>query len=241
MRTHFRWVWLGLVVGALGVSGCGVLERRDIRILSDVQASPVEFASKESNCGKADRLNASQVPFNKSIVLLEVSGKDRKFRAVAWFVSGNYLVTSYGAVNSVVLDQLKLTIKGSAGNDVPLKLIAYDEQNNLALLHSAYQGVPLNLATPGGQGSSVWVVGYSSGQQSIAGGEVVNLAFGQSKHEFFTSAQSELGFAGGPVLDCRGHVVGINTHSVVSGEGVFSQHISSTAVEDFLKHYNRHS
>lgn len=230
MRTPLRWLYASLIVSALGISGCSLLERDETQVIL-APNGPVVFEQTESTCNGAEKLNSSGVP-SGSIVPLEISRDNRRFRGVAWFVSDNYLVTSYDAV-----ERSSQLANGNTAKT--LELVAFNERTNVALLRSQQKGTPLKLASYEGNGQPfVTLVGYRSGQLSVSTGQITDTDFSKAKHEFFSTAKSIPGFAGGPTLDCGGAVVGVTSSGLISWDKELSLHVSSGAVIEMLNSYN---
>ena len=134
---------------------------------------------------------------------------------------GRRIVTNYHVVAQAVLypQQYRLEYLASDGRTGPLHVLAIDVRNDLAVVAADDLELPplkLRSEIPA-QGERAWSIGFPLNlgltiTEGVANGLVEN-SFEQRIH--YTGAINE-GMSGGPALDTRGRVYGVNV-SVVTG------------------------
>ena len=142
-----------------------------------------------------------------------------------------YLLTSYHVI--VGAEALKVTVYGAGGaNEFPLKLVKGDLRSDMALLLIQGSG-PFSYATLGNSdaartGDMVLTIGSPFGlEQSVTSGMISSrnrtLQIGDAVIEnlFQTDSSINSGSSGGPMLNVRGEVIGINT-AIFAPTGVFN-------------------
>lgn len=128
----------------------------------------------------------------------------------------NHLATNYHVVSSVVLEpsEYKIVIEKN-GEEIELQLAAIDVVNDLALLHIPVAGAPLQLRekTPA-QGEKLFSVGnpHNIGM-TIVEGNYNGLANDYIFDRIHFSGALNPGMSGGPTIDSKGRVVGVNVQT----------------------------
>ena len=142
-----------------------------------------------------------------------------------------YLLTSYHVIAGA--ETLKATLYGPGGaTDYPLKLVKGDLRSDMALLLIQGPG-PFQYATLGNSdaartGDLVLTIGSPFGfEQTVTSGMISSrnrtLQMGDAVYENLIQTDSAInsGSSGGPMLNVKGEVIGINT-AIFSPTGVFN-------------------
>ena len=154
---------------------------------------------------------------------------------------GRRIVTNYHVVAQAVLypRQYRLEYLASDGRQGPLKVLAFDVRNDLAVV-AASDGLelpPLRLRTEiPGQGERAWSIGFPLNlgltiTEGVANGLVEN-SIEQRIH--YTGAIN-VGMSGGPALDRRGRVYGVNV-SVAIGRQLVGFVVPAKHIPSLLAH-----
>ncbi len=187
----------------------------------DAAAVEADIAAQELSDEAKDRLDAAR----ESVVQIRgffESSESSAFHGSGFAVGdGNRIVTNYHVVAQAVLypQQYRLEFLASDGRKGRLDVLAIDVRNDLAVV--AADGLvlpPLKLRTEiPAQGERAWSIGFPLNlgltiTEGVANGLVEN-SIEQRIH--YTGAING-GMSGGPALDRRGRVYGVNV-SVVTG------------------------
>jgi S1-C subfamily serine protease len=135
-----------------------------------------------------------------------------------------YIVTNY----HVIKDTGDLTIILSSGEELPARLVAGDEQQDLALIRAETGDLP---AATWGDSESVrpgeWVVAIGSALGDFPNSVTVGVVSGLNRSLEMdnltiegliqTDAAINKGNSGGPLVNLRGEVIGINTFIIREG------------------------
>jgi S1-C subfamily serine protease len=135
-----------------------------------------------------------------------------------------YIVTNY----HVIKDTGDLTIILSSGEELPARLVAGDEQQDLALIRAETRDLP---AATWGDSQSVrpgeWVVAIGSALGDFPNSVTVGVVSGLNRSLEMdnltiegliqTDAAINKGNSGGPLVNLRGEVIGINTFIIREG------------------------
>jgi len=187
----------------------------------DAAAVEADIVAQELSDEAKDRLDASR----ESVVQIRgfFEGSDSSaFHGSGFAVDdGRRIVTNYHVVAQAVLfpRQYRLEYLASDGRTGPLQVLAIDVRNDLAIVAAEDLELPplaLRSEIPA-QGERAWSIGYPLNlgltiTEGVANGLVEN-SIEQRIH--YTGAING-GMSGGPALDRRGHVYGVNV-SVVTG------------------------
>jgi S1-C subfamily serine protease len=187
----------------------------------DAAAVEADIAAQELSDEAKDRLDAAR----ESVV--QIRGFFEGSASSAFHGSGfavddrRRIVTNYHVVAQAVLfpRQYRLEYLASDGRTGPLHVLAFDVRNDLAVVAADDLELPplkLRSEIPA-QGERAWSIGYPLNlgltiTEGVANGLVEN-SIEQRIH--YTGAING-GMSGGPALDRRGHVYGVNV-SVVTG------------------------
>ena len=135
-----------------------------------------------------------------------------------------YIVTNY----HVIKDTGDLTIILSSGEELPARLVASDEQQDLALIRAETRALP---AATWGDSQSVrpgeWVVAIGSALGDFPNSVTVGVVSGLNRSLEMdnltiegliqTDAAINKGNSGGPLVNLHGEVIGINTFIIREG------------------------
>lgn len=137
-----------------------------------------------------------------------------------------FIITNFHVVETLLMFDTVVTLKD--GRSTPAKVVAYDEANDLAILH-----INMDNLTPipfGGDldlnvGDVVFAIGYPRNiGQSVSQGIISSLsnrqADGEDDYLIQTDAAINPGNSGGALIDRNGRLVGINS-SIYSESGSF--------------------
>lgn len=187
----------------------------------DEAAIDADIASQELSGEAKVRLDAAR----ESVVQIRGffdTSESSAFHGSGFAVDdGRRIVTNYHVVAQSVLypRQYRLEYLASDGRTGPLRVLAIDVRNDLAVVAAAdLELPPLKLRTEiPGQGERAWSIGFPLNlgltiTEGVANGLVEN-SFEQRIH--YTGAING-GMSGGPALDRRGRAYGVNV-SVVTG------------------------
>lgn len=187
----------------------------------DAAAIDADIASQELSGDAKVRLDAARD------AVVQIRGFFDKSESSAFHGSGfavadgRRIVTNYHVVAQAVLypQQYRLEYLASDGRKGPLHVLAIDVRNDLAVVAADdLELPPLNLRSEiPGQGERAWAIGFPLNlgltiTEGVANGLVEN-SIEQRIH--YTGAINA-GMSGGPALDTRGRVYGVNV-SVVTG------------------------
>ncbi len=142
----------------------------------------------------------------------------------------------------VVADAGEATVTLADGSKVKAKVVATDEQRDLALLELERQGLPAAQFADSStleQGAAIAAIGSPLGLEgSVTSGVVsaVNREVGGRKYLQVDAALNR-GSSGGPIIDEKGRVVGLATKMVESAQNVGFA-IPAEEVMDFLRDNN---
>jgi serine protease Do len=187
----------------------------------DAAAVEADIAAQELSDEAKDRLDAAR----ESVVQIRGffdKSDSSAFHGSGFAVDGGRIVTNYHVVAQAVLfpRQYRLEYLGSDGRTGPLQVLAIDVRNDLAIVAAGddLELPPLKLRTEiPAQGERAWSIGFPLNlgltiTEGVANGLVEN-SIEQRIH--YTGAING-GMSGGPALDRRGRVYGVNV-SVVTG------------------------
>jgi len=187
----------------------------------DAAAVEADIVAQELSDEAKDRLDAARESVVQIRGFFEGSASSA-FHGSGFAVDdGRRIVTNYHVVAQAVLfpRQYRLEYLASDGRTGPLQVLAIDVRNDLAIVAAADLELPplrLRSEIPA-QGERAWSIGYPLNlgltiTEGVANGLVEN-SIEQRIH--YTGAING-GMSGGPALDRRGHVYGVNV-SVVTG------------------------
>ena len=154
-----------------------------------------------------------------SVVRIEANG-----------VGSGFVVDSTGYILTnahVVRSGSPLTVKFENGNSYPSRLIFYDAARDIALLKidSLLKFRALAFATEARDGEEVFALGYQSGFLPEALSTKKGIVSAQAPRGLVSWIQTDAainpGDSGGPLLNMRGQVIGMNTLGIRSPEGLF--------------------
>ena len=187
----------------------------------DVAAIEAEIAAQELSGEAQLRLDAARASVVQIQGFLEDSGSSA-FHGSGFAVDdGRRIVTNYHVVAQAVLypRQYRLRYLASDGREGPLHVLAIDVRNDLAVVAADdLELPPLRLRTEiPAQGERAWSIGFPLNlgltiTEGVANGLVEN-RIAQRIH--YTGAING-GMSGGPALDRRGHVYGVNVSVVTN-------------------------
>jgi serine protease Do len=180
----------------------------------------------------------------RSLVVLH-NGRHGVGAGVIWGRNGSdgaYILTNY----HVVAHGRQIRAALESGQEIPTRLVATDEEIDLALLQVQDSGLqPAMVADSRGLrvGQLVLAVGHPWGQR---GAVTVGLISGLSKAQtrgrrgeveiIRSDARLAPGNSGGPLVNASGAVVGINTMIVGGDQGIaIPSHVASGFVEQAAK------
>ncbi len=187
----------------------------------DAAAVEADIAAQELSDEAKDRLDAARESVVQIRGFFDESASSA-FHGSGFAVEGGRIVTNYHVVAQALLfpRQYRLEYLASDGRTGPLQVLAVDVRNDLAIVAAAddLELPPLRLRTEiPAQGERAWSIGFPLNlgltiTEGVANGLVEN-SIEQRIH--YTGAING-GMSGGPALDRRGHVYGVNV-SVVTG------------------------
>ena len=141
--------------------------------------------------------------------------------------SEGFIVTNFHVVESL-LNMFDTVVTLQDGRSIPAKVVAYDESNDIAILHINMDNLtPIPFGDPNSLniGDVVFAIGYPRNiGQSVSQGIIsaINRADADDMADYFiqTDAAINPGNSGGALIDRNGNLVGINT-SIFSESGSF--------------------
>jgi S1-C subfamily serine protease len=145
--------------------------------------------------------------------------------------SPNAIITNHHVVEECINDESLETniIAGSQDSIREYYIYTWDEENDIALLLTSWKAESLpdtaELPQPGW-----WVMAVGSPWEfnsSVTIGNVVSFAQEFTEYDIVTTTQLNPGNSGGPLINSRGEVVGINTLGVNDGESGYFFYIST--------------
>ena len=148
-------------------------------------------------------------------------------------VSPNAIITNHHVIEECIDDESLQTnlVAGSQNTKREYYIYSYDEENDIALLVTSWKAQPLydTAKTPE---PGWWVMAVGSPWElnsSVTLGNVVSFAKEFTDYDIITTTQLNPGNSGGPLINSRGEVVGINTWGVNDTESGFFFY-SSTSI-----------
>jgi hypothetical protein len=164
----------------------------------------------------------------ESVVTIDVIGDHFKVSGSGFFIdSADHVLTNF----HVIKDAWKVTVTTRGGATLPARFVTQDTTNDLAELVVPIQGPPLSLRQePAKVGEPVYVLGNPGGDSpnSTSKGTVAKVHISETVEGTTytdlatTDALVRPGNSGGPVIDRRGHVLGVvSVGSQITGEGGF--------------------
>lgn len=248
-------VIVSLVVGILGLfSGPAwdILNKDSVTIVETASDS-VETASDSTDSGTGDYfaappdLRALLEKVKQSLVTvicgdsigsgfgydLDFSGVQDEYWKSIVTANSNAIITNHHVVEDCIDNENLETnlVAGSQNTRREFYIYSYDEENDIALLVTSWKAQPLydTAKTPE---PGWWVMAVGSPWEfnsSVTLGNVVSFAKEFTDYDIITTTQLNPGNSGGPLVNSRGEVVGINTWGVNDTEsGLFFY--SSTSI-----------
>jgi serine protease Do len=161
--------------------------------------------------------------------------------------AGSYILTNHHVVAHG--RQLRAALENRAphnGAEYPVRLVAVDEEIDLALLHLEVNDLPQAMIADSRNlrvGQLVLAVGHPWGQRSVVtAGLVSGLSKAQTRGRrgevdiIRSDARLAPGNSGGPLVNASGAVVGINTMIVGGDQGIaIPSHVASAFVDEAAK------
>ncbi|MCM1991040.1 trypsin-like peptidase domain-containing protein [Oceanirhabdus seepicola] len=146
------------------------------------------------------------------------------------FNEEGYILTNYHVVDNIVSNKGKLTVIFNTGEEVNAKVVNFDEEYDIAVLKITEDVKIPGVANFGDsevlkQGEQVVAIGNPVGKEllgTVTSGIVsaINRSIGDRDIKFIqTDAAISPGNSGGPLVNSKGQVIGINTEKRV-GDGV---------------------
>ena len=174
---------------------------------------PLPAQATESAQSLYDRIRPSVV-----VVKVESRANQGVASVASGFVTArpDWVVTNYHAISDVLLepDDHLLSIQSLQGRDAGVQILAVDVRNDLAILQldTPLSATPLPLReTVPAKGESGFSMGKpGSYEHSIVPGTFNGLIDERSQPNIVFSGAINAGMSGGPTLDARGQVVGVN-------------------------------
>ena len=145
--------------------------------------------------------------------------------------SPNAVITNHHVVEECILDET-LETNIIAGTDNAIReyyVYTWDEENDIALLLTSWDATPLTDTSEFPQ-SGWWVMAVGSPWElnsSVTIGNVVSLTNEFTEYDIVTTTQLNPGNSGGPLINSRGEVVGINTLGVNDGDSGYFYYVST--------------
>jgi dipeptidyl aminopeptidase/acylaminoacyl peptidase len=174
-----------------------------------------------------------------SVAVIEVTGRAQTTFATAFLIdgSGRALTT-----NSAVTGATSLTVFTPDGQELEAFVIGRDLVRDLAVISVlGWKGTPLSLGTVShlSEASGLYVVGNIIGQSGVAVETVHRVAMDADPSRnivwLVTDGDWNGNFEGAPVIDPRGNVVGLVSHSIEDLEnGLTGLAISSNTIDIYL-------
>ena len=145
--------------------------------------------------------------------------------------SPNAIITNYHVVEDCINDESLETniIAGPQDSIREYYIYSWDEENDIALLLTSWKAKPLtDTAQPPKAGWWVMAVGSPwEFNSSVTIGNVVSFAKEFTEYDIVTTTQLNPGNSGGPLINSRGEVVGINTLGVNDEKSGYFFYIST--------------
>lgn len=145
--------------------------------------------------------------------------------------SPNAIITNHHVIENCIKDESLETniIAGSQESIREYYIYTWDEENDIALLLSSWKAEPLpDTAQPPKPGWWVMAVGSPwEFNSSVTIGNVVSFAKEFTEYDIVTTTQLNPGNSGGPLINSRGEVVGINTLGVNDEKSGYFFYIST--------------
>ncbi|MDP9417332.1 MAG: trypsin-like peptidase domain-containing protein, partial [Actinomycetota bacterium] len=117
------------------------------------------------------------------------------------------------------------------GTTYRTELVSWDERNDLALLYVNESLTPIRPAARPQQGDRVVAIGSPYGLEGTTTSGIISKIWPRG---YQTDAAINFGNSGGPLLDRRGRVLGVNTQKLAGGEGVNFAVSTAAACEQLL-------
>ena len=131
--------------------------------------------------------------------------------------SGSVIVTNFHVVDTCIGSSRPLTVRGRDTPEAAGSVFSFDQNNDLALVLTQLVLPPLNTSSGARIGDTVVALGSPRGLEgTLTQGIVSNL----TAQWYQTDAAINPGNSGGPLLDLRGHVLGVNTERDSNAEGI---------------------
>ena len=180
----------------------------------------------------------------RSLVVLH-NGRHGVGAGVIWSRSdgaGAYILTNY----HVVAHGRQVRAALEDGSEIPTRLVATDEEIDLALLRIEQNGLPPAMVADSRQlrvGQLVLAVGHPWGQRgAVTAGLISGLSKAQTRGKrgeveiIRSDVRLAPGNSGGPLVNASGAVVGINTMIVGGDQGIaIPSHVAQAFVEQATK------
>jgi hypothetical protein len=165
---------------------------------------------------------------------------------------GTYLLTNYHVVEANLIN---VSVWVGDQEKTHAEVVKYSEQYDLALLKiiSATDSAPFLFSKEAGQGTGVYAIGFPAAADvlsndtartgkdaTITDGVISNIrtgqlvAYGPEVTILQINADLNAGNSGGPLVDEKGRVVGVNTFGVADSQGIFG----SVSTQDVILFMN---
>lgn len=164
------------------------------------------------------------------------------------FREDGYILTNNHVVENATDSSIKVTL--STGAEYPGKIIGKDSRSDLAVIKIEASGLPVAVFGDSSSilvGESVLAIGNPYGQElagSVTGGIVsaLNRTLTVENRQFTliqTDAAINPGNSGGALVNSKGEVIGINTVSMLSAEGLsfaIPSNTAATIIDDIMNY-----
>ena len=178
----------------------------------------------------------------KSVVRIEVTTPDGLTSGSGFIISNEtdtYIATNYHVVEENVN---AISVWAGQTQKIAASVAASDDQRDLAVLklEQHIEGAPLPFAEKASQGNSVYAIGFpgaadylsgtqahTSDQATITDGLISSVRTAQAVENgpeiriLQISAPINAGNSGGPLLNAKGEVFGINSYGVMDAQGIY--------------------
>ncbi len=227
-----------LLAGCLAtLAGCGA-SRQDTTVVRTSKVEVLQPAGSAAAEGRFDatKIYARESPGVVTVISLDLGGSSGAglgsgfvISAAGEVVTNAHVVTS--GTGSAIKPAGKVFVKFADGNQVPARIVGFDPNADVALLRIEPIGLtlrplPLGSTSALRVGSPVAAIGSPFGEeQSLSVGvvsatqrSISSLTGFKIEGAIQTDAAVNHGNSGGPLLDARGRVLGINSQ-IESGSG----------------------
>lgn len=143
----------------------------------------------------------------------------------------NAIITNHHVVEDCIKDEALETniIAGYQESVREYYIYSWDEENDIALLLTSWKAEPL-IDTAQSPKPGWWVMAVGSPWEfnsSVTIGNVVSFAKEFTEYDIVTTTQLNPGNSGGPLINSRGEVVGINTLGINDGKSGYFFYVST--------------